>query len=125
MPSRFEKLEVGPERVQVMRIAFYKACAQLGLSPTPDRFTDILVTKIIDLCMAGERDPDRLSEDVVTHFRANGPEQSGDAAKFKECARACREMASRTPDSEDKQKLLELAKAWEEVARGAPKQTRV
>jgi hypothetical protein len=45
MPSRFEKLEVGPERVQVMKNAFYKACAQLGLSPTPDRFTDILVTK--------------------------------------------------------------------------------
>jgi hypothetical protein len=94
MPSRFEKLEIAPERVQVMKTAFYKACAQLGLSPTSDRLTDILVTKIIDLCMAGERDPDRLSEDVVTHFRAKGtgPEQSGDAAKFKEYARACREM---------------------------------
>jgi hypothetical protein len=127
MPSRFEKLEIGPERVQVMRNAFYMACAELGLSPTPDRLTDILVTKIIDLCTAGECDPDRLCEVVVTYFRANeaGPEKSGDAAKFKEYAHACREMASRMPDSEDKQKLLELAKAWEEIAREAPNQTGV
>jgi hypothetical protein len=44
MPSRFEKLAIEPERVQAMKAAFHKACAELGLSPTPDRLTDILVT---------------------------------------------------------------------------------
>jgi hypothetical protein len=50
---------------------------------------------------------------------------SGDAAKFSEYAHARREMVSRTADPEDKQKLLELAKAWEELAREARKQTGV
>jgi hypothetical protein len=56
-----------------MRAAFNKACAELGLSPTPDRLTEILVTKIIDLCLAGECDSDRLSEIVVAYFRAGEP----------------------------------------------------
>jgi hypothetical protein len=45
-------------------------CAELGLSPTPDHLTEILMTKIIDLCPAGECDSDRLSEIVVAYFRA-------------------------------------------------------
>ena len=35
-----------------------------------DRVTAILVTKIIDLCTAGESDPDRLCQLVVAYFRA-------------------------------------------------------
>jgi hypothetical protein len=122
MPSRFEKLEIEPERVQVMKTAFYKACAELGLSPTPDRLTDILVTKIIDLCMAGERDPDRLSEIVVAYFQAaerKGPGTVESPAKYKEYAEACREMVPRMPDPSAKQKLLDLVEAWEELARQA------
>jgi hypothetical protein len=69
----------------------------LGLSPAPDRLTEILVTKIIDLCLPGEFDSDRLSEIVVAYFRAG----------------------ARMPDSQAKQKLLELAGAWEELAREA------
>jgi hypothetical protein len=40
-----------------------------------------------------------------------------EAVKFMEYAKACREMADRTPDAEAKQTLLRLVKAWEEVAR--------
>jgi hypothetical protein len=73
-----------------MQAAFYKACAVLGLSPTPDRLTEILVTKIIDLCLAGECDFDRLSEIVVAYFRTGEPrpEMAEDPAKFIEYARA-------------------------------------
>jgi hypothetical protein len=80
-----------------MQAAFYKACAVLGLSPTPDRLTEILVTKIIDLCLAGECDFDRLSEIVVAYFRTGEPrpEMAEDPAKFIEYARACREMVAR------------------------------
>jgi hypothetical protein len=73
MPSRFHKLAIEPERIRAMRAAFNKACAELGLSPTSDRLTEILVTKIIDLCLAGECDSDRLSEIVVAYFRAGEP----------------------------------------------------
>lgn len=72
MPSRFRKLAIEPER-QAMQTAFYRTCAELGLPPTPDRPTEILVTKTIDLCAAGERDPNRLCEIVVAYFRAEEP----------------------------------------------------
>jgi hypothetical protein len=78
MPWRFEKLAIEPERIRAMHAVFYKACAELGLSPTPDRITEILVTKIIDLCTAGECDPDRLSEIVVAYFRAREAKDPGD-----------------------------------------------
>jgi hypothetical protein len=77
MPSRFQKLAIEPERIQAMQAAFYKACAVLGLSPAPDRLTEILVTKIVDLCLAGEFDSDRLSEIVVAYFRAGEPGEPG------------------------------------------------
>ena len=53
-----------------MQAAYYKACEQLGLSPTSDQVTAALVTKIVDLCTAGESDPDRLCQSVVAYFRA-------------------------------------------------------
>jgi hypothetical protein len=111
MPSRFQKLPIEPERIQAMQAAFYKACAVLALSPAPDRLTEILVTKIIDLSLAGECDSDRLSEIVVAYFRAGEPgrpQVAEEPAKFLEYARACREMVARMPDAEAKQKLLEL-----------------
>jgi hypothetical protein len=40
-------------------------------------------------------------------------------AKFLEYAPACREMVARMPDAQAKQKPLELAVAWEELARQA------
>jgi hypothetical protein len=72
MPWRFDKLAIDPERIGAMQAAYYKACAQLGLSPTSGPITEILVTKIIDLCTAGERDPDHLCEGAVAYFRADG-----------------------------------------------------
>jgi hypothetical protein len=79
MPSRFEKLAIEPERIRVMQAAFYKACAELGLSPTPDRLTGLLVTKIIELCAAGQCDPDRLTETVIASLRATRPTDFGNA----------------------------------------------
>jgi hypothetical protein len=89
MPSRFQKLAIEPERIQAMRAAFNKACAELGLSPTPDRLTEIVVTKII-LCLSP-------SEIVVRLEMAEEP------AKFLEYARACRETVARMPDAQAKQ----------------------
>jgi hypothetical protein len=71
MPWRFDKLAIDPERIGAMQVAYYKACAQLGLSPTSDPITEILVTKIIELCTSGECEPDRLCEGVVAYFRAD------------------------------------------------------
>jgi PAS domain S-box-containing protein len=44
---------------------------------------------------------------------------SNEAEKFREYARACREMVPRMPSPEAKQKLLTIADAWEELARPA------
>jgi hypothetical protein len=71
MPWRFDRLAIEPERIHAMQAAYYKACEQLGLSPTSGEITAILVTKIIDLSTAGECDPDRLCQLVVTYFRAD------------------------------------------------------
>jgi hypothetical protein len=71
MPWRFDKLAINPERIGAMQAAYYKACAQLGLSPTSDRITEILVTKIVELCISGECEPDRLCEAAVAYVRAD------------------------------------------------------
>jgi hypothetical protein len=71
MPWRFDRLAIEPERIRAMQAAYYKACEQLGLSPASDPITADLVAKIIDLCTAGERDPDRLCQLVVAYFRAD------------------------------------------------------
>jgi hypothetical protein len=44
-------------------------------------------------------------------------------AKFIEYARACREMVARMSDAQAKQKLLELAEAWAELARQSGERT--
>jgi hypothetical protein len=51
------------------------------------------------------------------------PQVAEEPAKFLEYARACREMVVRMTDARDKQKLLELAEAWEELARQAREPT--
>jgi hypothetical protein len=71
MPWRLDKLAIDPERIGAMQAAYYKACAQLGLSPTSNPITEILVTKIIELCTSGECEPNRLCEGVVAYFRAD------------------------------------------------------
>jgi hypothetical protein len=71
MPRRFDNSAIEPERIRTMQAAYYKACAQLGLSPAPDSMTEILVTKIVDLGAAGDVDPDRLCQLALAHFSAD------------------------------------------------------
>jgi hypothetical protein len=74
-PSRFQKFE--PERHPGPAGCLLKGVCGAGLLPTPDPLTEILVTKIIDLCLAGECDSDRLCESVLAYFRAGEPTESG------------------------------------------------
>jgi hypothetical protein len=51
-----------------MRLAFHKACKALQLSDKDDAFTEIVVTRIVELAKTGERDPDRLCSQVLDAF---------------------------------------------------------
>ena len=53
------------EQLCAMGIAYEKACRSLGLTATPDRLTDIIADKIIEIARAGETDPTRLYEAVM------------------------------------------------------------
>ena len=53
------------EQLRAMGIAFERACASLGLSVAPDRLTDIVADKIIEIARTGESDPARLYEAVM------------------------------------------------------------
>jgi hypothetical protein len=68
MPWRFDDLAIEPERIRAMRAAYYKACAQLGLSPASDSMTEILVAKIVDLGTARDVDLHRLCQLAVACF---------------------------------------------------------
>jgi hypothetical protein len=51
--------------MEAMRAAFYRVCDVLQLScDREDPPTDIVVTKIVELAKAGERDPDILCSKV-------------------------------------------------------------
>ena len=71
MPRRLDNLAIEPERIRTMQAAYYKACAQLGLSPASDSMTEILVAKIVDLGTAGDVDPDRLCRLAVAYLSAD------------------------------------------------------
>jgi hypothetical protein len=71
MPWRFDKLGIEPARIQAMHTAYEKACAALGLSPMPNRITEILVTKIVELSRT-ESDPNALCESVLAYYRGSG-----------------------------------------------------
>jgi hypothetical protein len=70
MPWRFDKLGIEPSRIQAMHTAYEKACSALGLSPMPDRITEILVTKIVELSKT-ESDPEQLCKSVLAYYRAS------------------------------------------------------
>ena len=53
------------QQLSAMGIAFERACRSLGLATTPDRLTDIIADKIIEMARAGESDPGRLYEAVM------------------------------------------------------------
>jgi hypothetical protein len=57
------------EQISVMHRAFEAVCAELQLSiGLGDRMTELVGQKIIELAMAGERDPGRLTARVLAEF---------------------------------------------------------
>jgi hypothetical protein len=65
-----------PETIRVMGLAFEMALVALRLADRGDLANEILAHKIIELAKAGERDPERLCEDVMKQFRAAPPHVS-------------------------------------------------
>ena len=53
--------------MEAMRTAFYRVCEVLQLS-CEDPMTEIVVTKIVELAKAGERDPDILCFTVLAEL---------------------------------------------------------
>jgi hypothetical protein len=67
----FSKLHLDPEDIEVMRDAFRRVCDILPLSgDREDPLTEVVVTKIVELAKAGERDPEILCIDVLAALGA-------------------------------------------------------
>jgi hypothetical protein len=65
----FRNYSVGPDLMEAMRAAFYRACDVLQLScDVEDPLTKVVVTKIVELAKAGERDPETLCSRVLAHL---------------------------------------------------------
>jgi hypothetical protein len=65
----FSKIGLDPERIEAMRAAFNRVCDILQLScDREDPLTEIVVTKIVELAKAGERDPENLCFAVLAEF---------------------------------------------------------
>jgi hypothetical protein len=57
----FSKYTADPDLMEAMRTAFYRARDILQLScDRDDPLTDAVITKIVEIAKAGERDPDLL-----------------------------------------------------------------
>jgi hypothetical protein len=57
----FSSSTVDPSLMDAMRAAFNRVCDVLQLScDREDPLTEVVVTKIVDLAKAGERDPEKL-----------------------------------------------------------------
>jgi hypothetical protein len=55
--------------MEVMRAAFYRVCDVLQLScDREDPLTEVIVTKIVELAKAGERDPETLCFTVLAEL---------------------------------------------------------
>jgi hypothetical protein len=58
-----------PDLMEAMRDAFHRVCDILQLScDREDPLTEIVVTKIVELAKAGERDPEILCIDVLAQL---------------------------------------------------------
>ena len=69
----FSTYTVEPDLMEAMRAAFYRVCEVLQLNcAMEDRLTEIIVTMIIELAKAGERDPQRLCISVLAEMQATG-----------------------------------------------------
>jgi hypothetical protein len=66
MPFSRYKAGVNFDLMEAMRAAFYRVCDVLQLScDREDPLTEIVVTKIVELAKAGERDPEILCSKVL------------------------------------------------------------
>jgi hypothetical protein len=69
----FRKHHVDPAQVEAMRSAFHKVCDALMLRcEGDDPMTEIIITKIVALAKAGERDASRLVELVLNDLADDG-----------------------------------------------------
>jgi hypothetical protein len=58
-----------PDLMEAMRAAFHRVCDILQLScDRQDPLTEVVVTKIVELAKAGERDPEMLCIDVLAQL---------------------------------------------------------
>jgi hypothetical protein len=68
MPSSRNKI-ADPDLMEAMRAAFHRVCDILQLScDREDPLPEIVVTKIVELAKAGERDPEILCIDVLAQL---------------------------------------------------------
>jgi hypothetical protein len=60
--------------MEAMRAAFYRVCGVLELScDREDPLTEVVVTKIVELARAGERDPEKLCNKVLADLETPAP----------------------------------------------------
>jgi hypothetical protein len=65
----FSKYVVDSDLMEIMRAAFHPVCDILQLAcDREDPLTEIVVTKIVELAKAGERDPEVLCIDVLAQL---------------------------------------------------------
>jgi hypothetical protein len=65
----FSKYSVDSDLMEAMRAAFYRACDILQLScDRDDPLIEVVVTKIVELAKAGERDPEILCSEVLAQL---------------------------------------------------------
>jgi hypothetical protein len=63
-----------PDLIDDMHAAFEMACSRLGLAPTSDKATELVVTKIVELAKAGVRGDD-LAVETLRFFGACEPDR--------------------------------------------------
>jgi hypothetical protein len=72
--SRYQTAD--SDLMEAMRAAFYRVCDILQLScDREDPLTEIVITKIVELAKAGERDPEKLCFTVLAIPRSS-PERA-------------------------------------------------
>jgi hypothetical protein len=69
------------EGERVLRLAFEMVCLALQTGDCDDYVKQAIATKLITLAKAGERDPDRLCEEVVKDIRTPQQWAASEAAK--------------------------------------------
>lgn len=77
MPFSKYDADFNADLMEAMRAAFHRICDILRLScDREDPLTEVVVTKIVELAKAGERDPDVLCIDVLAQLEIEEPLQS-------------------------------------------------